>query len=271
MERREFLAAMALFASAPTAATEKRSGDRGMIKHVVLVKFRSDVPRAELIDRYETDHVPLVRSLLPFFSDYRRNYVVDHPMMSRGREGESDFDVVTQLWYSDAQQLLEVRRALADPATETAILNSEARLFDPGTMTILECEEYVTPVAMLQPRPAGHVGRPAVKLIGLIRRKAGMTRERFIDRYENGHCALALSVLTKHDKPTFAEYRRTYPLPSQTPAIDVMTEVWFWTEADFQHFLAQRADPRVDAALSRDEAELFDRASIAMYFVDERI
>ncbi len=238
-----------------------------MIKQVVLVKFRPDVPRAVLIDRYENDHAPLVRSLLPFFSDYRRNYVVDHPLVSRGRDEGPDFDVVTQLWYSDARPL---RRALADPATETAILESEACLFAPGTMTILECEEYVTPAATLQPHPAGHAGRPAIKLIGLIRKKAGMTRDQFIDRYENGHCALALSVLTKDSLPTFAEYRRTYPMPSETPVIDVMTEVWFWTEADFQHFLAQRADPHVDAALSRDEAEVFDRASIAMYFLDER-
>lgn len=258
-----------------------------MIKHVALMKFRSDVPRADLIDRYEREHVPLVRSLLPFFSDYRRNYVADHPMVPRGRDQrdprQPDFDVATQLWYQDPKQLIALGQALGDPAIEAAILESEARLFDQSTMTILECDEYATPAAYLQPRRAGYSGRPRIKLMGLICKKAGMTREAFIDRYENGHCPLALSVLTKDGMPTFAEYCRTYPvaaprfamasekLSPSAPTIDVITEAWFWTEADFQHFLAQRADPNVDAALSRDEAEVFDRASITMYFLDERI
>jgi len=258
-----------------------------MIKHVALMKFRSDVPRADLIDRYEREHVPLVRSLLPFFSDYRRNYVADHPMVPRGRgqrdPAQPDFDVATQLWYQDPKQLIALSQALGDPAIEAAILESEARLFDQSTMTILECDEHATPAAYLQPRRAGYSERPSIKLMGLIRKKAGMTREAFIDRYENGHCPLALSVLTKDGMPTFAKYCRTYPvaaprfaiasekLSPSAPTIDAITEAWFWTEADFQHFLTQRADPHVAATIADDEAELFDPSSIAIYFVDENL
>jgi hypothetical protein len=136
---------------------------------------------------------------------------------------------------------------------------------------------------MLQPRPANHAGRPAIKLIGLIRKKAGMSRDAFIRRYEDGHCPLALSVLTRDGKPAFAGYRRSFPkadthppipeipAPRIEPLFDVMVEVWFWNEVDFQHFQIHRSDPKIDAIVTEDEAQLFDRASIVMLAVEEHV
>ncbi len=256
-----------------------------MIKQLVFLKARDGIETRTFIDRYETGHVPLVQSLLPYFSAYHRSYVLPGAMLSRdpSRQAASkpDFDVVTEIWYEDGDKLTALAAAIEDDGIATAIRNSEAALFDQAGM--FECDEFVTPDAMLQPRPAGHAGRPAIKLIGLIRKKAGMSRDAFIRRYEDGHCPLALSVLTKDGKPAFAGYRRSFPkadaqrpipaIPSLRiePFFDVMVEVWFWNEADFLHFQVHRSDPKVDAIVTEDEAQLFDRASIIMLAVEEHV
>jgi hypothetical protein len=250
-----------------------------MIKQLVFLKARDGLETRDLVDRYETGHAPLVTSLLPYFAGYHRNYVLPGAMLSRDPSRQAapkpDFDVVTEIWYEDREKLEALATALEDEAVATAIRNSEATLFDQAGL--FECDEFVTPEAMLQPRPAGHAGRPAIKLIGLIRKKAGMSRDAFIRRYEDGHCPLALNVLTKDGKPAFAGYRRSFPkadtmpAPRVEPLFDVMVEVWFWNEADFQHFQTHRADATVDAIITEDEVQLFDRASILMLAVEEHV
>jgi len=256
-----------------------------MIKQVVFLKARDGIEPRDFIDRYETGHAPLVQSLLPYFSAYHRSYVLPGGMLSRdpGRQAASrpDFDVVTEIWYKDDATLKALATTLENDGVAKQIQQSEAALFDQACL--FECDEFVTPETMLQPRPAGHVGRPAIKLIGLIRKKAGMSRDAFIRRYEDGHCPLALSILTKDDKPAFAGYRRSFPKadaqppsaaipsPQVEPFFDVMVEVWFWNEADFEHFQLHRADPKVDAIVTEDEAQLFDRASIIMLAVEEHV
>lgn len=254
-----------------------------MIKHMALMNFTGAAVARDPIAQYEGEHVPLVKSLLPFFAKYSRSYIIPDPRIARGHdEGSvppSHFDVMTELWYDSPEKLEQLAHALSVGDTADAIAQSDARLFDRSRTNFFECEEYVTPGRSLQPRPLGHHGPPAIKLIGTIRKRADMTRAAFIDRYENGHCALALRALTKDGMPTFAGYRRSFPVPearlpiagvpTTQASFDVMTQVWFWTEADFQYFMTQRADEDIDAALSHDESQLFDRASITMYFVKE--
>ncbi|WP_016745868.1 EthD domain-containing protein [Rhizorhabdus wittichii] len=240
-----------------------------MIKQVALLKARAGIARGELIDRYEREHAPLVSLLLPHFSDYRRSYVVPGSLMG-GAAAALDFDVVTELWYEDADQLARLARAGEDAE---AVRASEARLFDPAASMVVTCDEFVTPGSRLQPRPAGHDGRPAIKLMGFLRKRADMSREGFVARYEQGHCAVALDVLKKGDHPVFADYRRTFARDEggSSPPFDVLTEAWFWTEEDYRHFLALHADPRIGAILAEDEAALFDRASITIFAADEHI
>ena len=298
MMRREFIVTAAVATAGMCHSVEvlaKKSATRPagngeerrqhMIKHMALMNFTDTAAAGDPIAQYEGEHVPLVQSLLPFFTEYRRSYVIPDARITRGHdEGSpqpSHFDVMTELWYDAPEKLAQLAHALSVGDTTHAIAESDSRLFDQSRTSIFDCEEYITPGESLQPRPAGHDGPPAIKLIGTIRKRADMTRAAFIDRYENGHCALALSVLTKDGMPTFAGYRRSFPLPEArfpiaqiptTPApFDVMTQVWFWTEADLQYFMKQRADEKVDAALSHDEAQLFDRKSIIMHFVKEYV
>lgn len=247
-----------------------------MIKHIALSKAIEGLEIGSLIDQYENEHAPLMERLLPGVGTYRRNYLLPGAMLSRDPLGASDqrpdFDVVT-----------EIQATIAGQAMADLLMQTQARLFDPARTRVIPCQEFVTPGAHLQPRPSGHSARPAVKLMGMIRRRTGMSRDAFIDRYEQCHCSLALDLLTRNGLPIFAEYSRSYPLDgeqvdrapgsarSPAPPFDVLTQVAFWTEADFLHFQAQCSDPMVDAAIAEDEAKLFDRSSIVMFSVEEHI
>ena len=80
-----------------------------------------------------------------------------------------------------------------------------------------------------------------------------------------------------------AGYRRSYMIPGSTfdaghiadvpapPEIDVMTEMWFRTQSDVDALAATMADPTIGAIFAEDEAKLFDRGSIQMFMVDERV
>lgn len=243
-----------------------------MIKQITFLKARPELETRAFIDLYEREHAPLVASLLPSLSGYRRSYVVPGLMVSNAHPGDDgwrpDYDVVTQLWFEDAQALDACNAALADKATSGAIRRSEARLFPQGETTITTCEAFVTPADQLQPCPAGHHGPPAIKLLGTIRKRSDMSRAAFVDRYEHGHCALALRVLAKDGVPMFARYQRSFPIGEQ-PDFDVLTEVWFWTQDHYHQFLEIHADESVGAAIAEDEAQLFDRASITMVSVEE--
>ncbi|MBY8821745.1 EthD domain-containing protein [Sphingomonas colocasiae] len=245
-----------------------------MIKQIAFLKARPALETSTFIDLYEREHAPLVASLLPSLSGYRRSYVVPGLMVSRAHPGDEswrpDYDVVTQLWFRDAQALEACNTALADKAISGAIRTSEARLFRQGETRIATCEEFITPADTLQPRPAGHHGPPAIKLLGTIRKRSDMSRAAFVERYEHGHCALALRVLAKDGVPMFARYRRSFPTGDQSD-FDVLTEVWFWTQDQYHQFLEIHADEKVGAAIAADEAELFDRNSITMVSVQEHI
>lgn len=116
-----------------------------------------------------------------------------------------------------------------------------------------------------------------IKLIGLFRRKNGMSREEFIEYYENRHVPLIMSVM-----PQLADYRRNYPLPDGTfeaghlpaaegEAYDVITECWFSSREAFDEMAKVTADPEIGRRIAEDEANFLDRSRMVMFTVDERI
>jgi len=113
------------------------------------------------------------------------------------------------------------------------------------------------------------------KLTFLFKRKPGMTPEQFRDHYEKRHVPLALRLL-----PYFSGYARNYIRHDLTyrpegigidnvPQFDVVTEVTFATEADYDLMLKQLADPAVSRQIIEDEERFMDRNATLMFFVDE--
>lgn len=109
------------------------------------------------------------------------------------------------------------------------------------------------------------------KSIALLRRRADLSRQQFIDYYERRHAPLILSLL-----PGIVEYRRNFALfdgayvnPGAAPFdFDVVTELWF---ADYDAAMAVAVLPDVAARIAADEANFLDRSATRMFVVEEHV
>ena len=116
---------------------------------------------------------------------------------------------------------------------------------------------------------------PLIKVVTMLKRKNGMTREEFRDFYENNHAKLFVKYLTH---PSIVRYARRYvtPIPDaitselRDTSFNSLTEVWLndrelyesWTSGammgeEFRTFVAQ------------EEEYLFDRDQIFVCVVEE--
>ena len=112
-----------------------------------------------------------------------------------------------------------------------------------------------------------------IKMISLVPRKPGMSREDFIAHYENRHVRLILSLF-----PLTARYIRNYPLTqnlhyagSLDIHYDAVTEIWYASEKDYQSTMADFAqNPEKFRLLSEDEERFCDKKNMVMFLVEER-
>lgn len=113
-----------------------------------------------------------------------------------------------------------------------------------------------------------------IKVVGLFRRGAGLTKDHFARRYEARHSPLAIELV-----PFFSRYTRSFVdevvIPDRAvgkPAVefDVVTQLWY-DDMD----AIQRQDNRLSGEAGRriteDEEEQFDRQRMLMLTVDERV
>jgi EthD domain len=68
-----------------------------MLKVMAFLVKKQGLDTGELIDYYETHHVPLILSLGPAPTTYRRNYL----LREESGSGPDDFDIVTELVFPD--------------------------------------------------------------------------------------------------------------------------------------------------------------------------
>ncbi len=117
-----------------------------------------------------------------------------------------------------------------------------------------------------------------IKFIALLKKKAGMSREAFIEYYENNHVPLIRECI-----PSISEYRRSYVLSEHmfvaghnpdvappAPPFDVITELWFTDMDKYKEMHAATADPAVGDRIRQDEEKFLDRSQMTMFLVDER-
>jgi hypothetical protein len=112
-----------------------------------------------------------------------------------------------------------------------------------------------------------------IKMIFMLKRRPGMSREAFIERYENGHAQLG----AKHVGDA-ARYVRRYlePIPELftgeviEPDHDVITELWFDSQDQYERAMQRLAEPDAVAEIVADEEGLFDRSKHRVFMVDER-
>ena len=110
-----------------------------------------------------------------------------------------------------------------------------------------------------------------IKSMALIKRKPGLSREEFIQHYEEVHAPLAL----KHF-PIFKRYVRNYviPLPdAEELDFDCITEIWF-DEIEGAMAVTEALGgykTEIGRVFLDDEEKFMDRGSRVSFLVDERV
>ncbi len=115
-----------------------------------------------------------------------------------------------------------------------------------------------------------------LKMVTLIPRKAGISREDFINYYENRHAPLTEGLF-----PQIVRSVRNYPTTGNvhyagntaSPGVpfDAVSEHWFADQASYDAMMAEFAnDPEKFRLLSEDEDKFCDKQRMIMFMVDER-
>lgn len=111
-----------------------------------------------------------------------------------------------------------------------------------------------------------------VKLIGLLKKKPGLTREELIDYYENRHVPFIASLV-----PMGHDYRRSYTERMRVNGqetldafeYDVVTELWFERPEDYAAFAAAMRNPEIFSRIVADEENFLDRSASRILVVTE--
>ena len=110
-----------------------------------------------------------------------------------------------------------------------------------------------------------------VKVMAFISKRAGMSREAFIDYYENHHVPLICSVA-----PPPPRYRRSYLVRGdafnvESPAIDfdVVTETVFPDREALNAWVEAIYSPGIGETVRADEERFIDHAKFFVYVVEE--
>ena len=111
-----------------------------------------------------------------------------------------------------------------------------------------------------------------IKLITLLTRKVGLTRDEFIEHYETHHRKIGEKYLSGYA----AKYQRRYlnvaesanHAPLDLP-FDVLMEIWFPDQARMDEAMALIASESAQVEINADEARLFERDKTRSYLVEE--
>ena len=96
----------------------------------------------EFIDYYESKHVPLICSLAPVPTIYKRRYLVGERLTADG--GEVDFDVMTELGFADRSAFDAWMSELAKPGIGSRIVADEEKFLNRARTRAYVIEEHVT-------------------------------------------------------------------------------------------------------------------------------
>lgn len=110
------------------------------------------------------------------------------------------------------------------------------------------------------------------KVIALLSRKPGLSREAFIEYYETRHVPLIWSLF-----PYIAEYRRNFvdlagaiiADGASAPDFDSVTELWFHDRAGYDAMLSAHATTDAGPRIAEDEENFLDRSKTRFFIVDE--
>lgn len=111
------------------------------------------------------------------------------------------------------------------------------------------------------------------KVVGLLKRRAGMSTEEFRTYYETYHRVIGEKYLSGYATRYMRRYLNSFPDPITGAApeqeYDVLLEIWYPDEATFVAVNEQFAKPEVAKEIADDEERVFDRGASRFFYLDE--
>ena len=111
-----------------------------------------------------------------------------------------------------------------------------------------------------------------IKVVTLLTRKPGMSREAFIEHYESHHRKIGEKYLSGFASKYQRRYLQSAGLREQegdAPPFDVLMEIWYPDQDALNGAMAVLSTDEAQAEIVADEERLFDRALIRSYTVEE--
>ena len=111
-----------------------------------------------------------------------------------------------------------------------------------------------------------------IKLVTLLSKKPGMSREDFISHYETHHRKIGEKYLGGHAVKYFRRYLSASDAGqcgSEDLPFDVLMEIWFPDQAAMDEAMALIMTEEAQTEIVADEERLFDRAKIRSFVVEE--
>ena len=109
-----------------------------MLKVMAFLVKKQGLDTAELIEYYETHHVPLILSLAPAPTAYKRNYL----LREESGSGPDDFDIVTELVFPN--RVAYQAWAATMYASGSGVADDEMNFLDRTRTRSYVVEEHVT-------------------------------------------------------------------------------------------------------------------------------
>ena len=111
------------------------------------------------------------------------------------------------------------------------------------------------------------------KVIGLLKRRPGMTVDAFREYYETHHRVIGEKYLKDYASKYMRRFLTPYPNPITGEAVeaeyDVVMEIWYPDRAAYDACNALLGSPEVAAEIAEDEEQLFNRSRNRFFFVEE--
>jgi hypothetical protein len=117
-----------------------------MLKVMAFLVKKQGLDTDDLINYYETHHVPLILSLAPAPATYKRNYL----LRDETTNGPDDFDIVTELVFPDRAAYQKWVSTMYAPGSGVA--DDELTFLDRTRTRSYVVEEHVTEDHRASPR-----------------------------------------------------------------------------------------------------------------------
>lgn len=112
------------------------------------------------------------------------------------------------------------------------------------------------------------------KMIGLLKRRPGMSVEEFREYYETKHRVIGEKYLKGHATKYVRRFISGFEDPATgvaaDPEYDVLLEIWYADRAAYEATSKLLSAPEAAAEIAEDEERLFDRPNMRFYFLEER-